>query len=374
MDRREYLDRLDATATDLEDLFEHFEQQSARGLTYHALSEPRHGLERGTVIFEDVDAVVRVYPSIPRTLVIEPGVETFFADAETVTIEETVDGFNVRIVDVGEPIAFTRSGYVCPFSTTRARTRLDLEEFFKDHPDAMICAELVGPETPYSSTGFGTVDSSAFRVFGIRDRETGEPLPVTERRERCAAYDFPQPRQFGRSEPSKAAASVRSAIAELHATGREGVVLRSADGLDLLKYTTESQHHDELVYAFRLPFERGRDFVFSRIVRDAFQAMEFEEDPERLEARAHELGESILLPMVETIRNVDRGEPVGDRHTVRGRPSTIDSLLSHLRDQSLTLEIEFDQTDDERVVTFRKVAESTRDRIQHYLDGGTVDE
>lgn len=375
MDRREYLDRLDATATDVDDLFEHFERQSARGLTYHALSDPRHGLERGTVIVEDADVVVRGYPSIPRTLMIDPGVENFFADTRTVALEEKLDGFNVRIVDVGEPLAFTRSGYICPFTTARARERLPLDEFFKTHPDAMLCAELVGPETPYSTTGFGTVESSAFRVFGIRSRESGDPLPVDERRDRCETYDLPQPRLFDRCAPSTAAEPVRKAIADLETAGREGVVLRSTDGRDMLKYTTESQHHDELAYAFRLPFDRGQDFVFSRIVRDAFQAMEFGEDDRRLEERAHELGESILLPMVETIRAVDRGEPVGDRHTVRGSPSTIDSLLSHLRQQSLTLEIEADRTDGiERIVTFRKVASSTRDRIEYYLEGGTVDE
>ncbi len=143
----------------------------------------------------------------------------------------------------------------------------------------------------------------------------------------------------------------------------------------MVKYTTESQHHAELAYAFSLPFEHGRDFVFSRIVRDAFQAVESGDSDDRLRERARDLGESILLPMVSTIRDVRDGDPVGERHTVRGDPDALDALFEHLDDQSLTIDRRSDRREDgERVVEFVKVAESSRDRIQYYLEGGTRDE
>ena len=150
--------------------------------------------------------------------------------------------------------------------------------------------------------------------------------------------------------------------------------MKSVDGEPMLKYTTEAHHHDELAYGFSLPFDSGREFLFSRIVREAFQAAEFDSEAARLRERAHSIGEAILLPMVETIRDVEAGATVGERHTVRGDPDEIDALFEHLRDQSLTLAIESDRREDgERVVEFVKVAESTRDRIQYYLDGGTYD-
>lgn len=377
MDEQEYLDRLDSTAEDPADLFEHFQRRSAAGRTYHALSDARHGVERGTVIVEGEkeDVVVRGYPSVPRVLVLDTGLPSFFEESEIVAVEEKLDGFNVRIADVGEPLAFTRSGFVCPYTTSRVHDLLDPSDFFADHPEKMLCTELIGPETPYTTHEYDSIDSHAFRVFGVRDRETGEPMSVNDRRELCAEYRFPQPRLFGRYEPATAVEGVRDAIDDIDAAGREGIVMRSADGETMVKYTSESQHHDELAYAFSLPFDRGRDFVFSRVTREAFQAAEFGEDDDRLRERAHDLGESILFPMVETIQNVANEETVGERHTVRGQPQQIDALLDHLREQSLTLEIETDRREDgERIIEFVKVAESTRDRIRYYLDGGTRDE
>ena len=374
MDRQAFHDRLRSTAADPADLFEHFRTRSAEGRTYHALPDARHGVERGTVILESTGVIVRGFPSIPRVFVLDPGIERFFEADTTVTIEEKLDGFNVRIVDADGVLAFTRGGYVCPFTTGRAREQLAPGEFFADHPEKMLCAELVGPETPYTTHEYEGVDTCAFRVFDVRDRETGEPVPVERRRDLCREYGFDQPRSFGRYTPVEAVEAVADAIEALAADGREGVVCKSADGKRLLKYTTGVQHRDELAYALSLPFEYGRDFLFSRVLREAFQAVELGDDA-ALEERAHELGESILLPMVETIEAVADGEEVGERFTVRDDPERVAALLSHLRSFSLTIDVVDDRVEGgERVVEFRKAAESTQDHIEYYLAGGTRDE
>ncbi|WP_435064498.1 RNA ligase [Halobaculum sp. EA56] len=368
-------DRLDPDATDPADLAEHLERHDRLGRGCAALPDARHGLERGTVVV-DGETVVRGYPSVPRALVLDPTVAEHF-DAGRVAVEEKLNGFNVRIVDPGDgdPLAFTRSGYLCPYTTDRARTLLDLGAFFAGHPDAMVCAELIGPETPYTTHDYEGVDSHAFRVFDVRDRATGEPLPVDRRRERCASYGLPQPRLFGEWEPESVPGHVREAIEELDERGREGVVMKSPDGTTMLKYTTEAHHHAELAYAAGTPFERGRDFLFSRVMREAFQAYEFDEDGGRLRERARDLGESLLLPFVETIREVAADEGVGDEHVARGDPEHVGALLDHLRSFGVELDVLADEREgDERVVRFRKVAESTRDRTRHYLDGGTYDE
>jgi putative ATP-dependent DNA ligase len=401
MDERAYYDRIDSTAADPPDLFEHFERRSVDGRVHHVLPSPSHGVEGGTVIDPTADAVVRGYPSVPRVLVLDPGLTTVFEADEPVAVEEKLNGANVRIVDLRDtagttagtaeraaagdagsdglaaagPVALTRSGHVCPYTTERVRDALDVEPFFTDHPEAMLCAELIGPETPYTTHDYADVDGDAIRVFDVRDRETGTPLPVTERRERCASYDLPQVASFGRVEAGSAVERVREVIETLDAEGREGVVVKSADGAEMVKYTTEAQHHADLAHAFGLPFDYGQDFLFSRVIREVFQTVEFAEDDERRRARAHDLGESILLPAAETVEAVADGEAVGTDHTVRGSPGTVAALLDHLRDQSLTVDVRADDRQDgERVVRFRKRSAASTDRIAHYLDGGTVDE
>lgn len=374
MDNVGWHERLETSADTPSELFEHFQTRTDHGLEYHHLPDARHGLERGTVLVETTDAIVRGYPSVPRVLTLEPGVRNYF-ESDHITIEEKLNGFNVRIVDVDGTTAFTRGGYVCPYTTERARELLDPSDFFVDHPQKMLCAELIGPENPYTAHDYDAIDTNAFRVFDVRDRTSGRPLEPERRRELCAEYGFEQPRTFGWYTPDESPGAVRDAIESLNAANREGVVLKSQDGQSLLKYTTESAHHAELADAFALPFEYGQDFLFSRLLREAFQAVEFEDSPARRRERAHDLGESILLPMAETIEAVADGQTVGERHTVRGDPETIDALLAHLREFQLTIDVESDRHfEGERVITFRKVAASTNDQIAHYLDGGLVDE
>ena len=89
--------------------------------------------------------------------------------------------------------------------------------------------------------------------------------------------------------------------------------------------------------------------------------------------RARTLGASILRPMIDTIESVDAGERAGERHTVRADPDVIESLLAHLRDRGLKLEVKSDRTEDgERVVT--KPVQSTNDKVRAYLDGHAVRE
>ncbi len=375
MEPGDYVERLGPSVADPHELFEHFERRSLAGRTCYVLAATRHGVERGTVIMPEDDAIIRGFPSIPRVLVLDPGIATYFRDSSTVSVEEKLDGYNARIVHIAEPLAFTRSGLVCPYTTELVRERLSLSSFFASFPDAMLCAEVIGPESPYTPTAYDDIDTIDVRVFDIRHRETGEPLPVEARRSRAAECGFPQPRWFGTPRLDAAPAVIRSAIETLDAANREGVVVRSANGQSMLKYTTAAQHHEELAYAFSYPFDYGQDFLFSRVTRDAFQAVEFDADDDALRERAHALGESILLPMVDTIEAVDADEPIGQRHTVRGDSATVSALLDHLEAQSLTLEIQTDDEQDaERLVEFIKVARATRDRIQHYLAGGTPDD
>lgn len=350
---------------------EDFQRRRYNGRTYRHLPDYRRHLERGTVLIDDT--AVRGFPKIPRTLVLETGIPEHFGSE--VVVEEKLDGYNTRVVDIDGRLAFTRSGMICPFTTAKVDELIDLEGFFADNPDSMLCGEMVGPENPYSPSDYPEVDSIAFRAFDIRDRETGVPLPVDERRRLCAEHDIPAVPYHGRYQTEKAPEQVRSIIDELDAAGREGVVMKSPAGTQLLKYTTSSANQGDLAYAFSLPFDYGQDFMFRRIIREAFQSVEWEEPPATSADRAQELGESILVPMIDTIREIEAGGAVGERHTVRAGADVVDELFDHLRDQGLHLEILDDRmADGDRVVTFVKKTQATNDKVQSYLDGTIVKE
>jgi len=357
---------------DLDALLEQFGHDTFEGRRYRHLTDARRGLERGTAIVDG--EVVRGFPSIPRTLVLDPGIPEYFDSR--LTVEEKRNGYNVRVTTIdGDILGFTRSGYLCPYTTAKVRELLDPGTFFDDHPDHMLCGELVGPENPYTPHDYPEVESARIEVFDVRHRETGTPLSVPQRRELCEKYGLPQVPAFGEYEPEETPETVREIIAGLDREGREGLVMQSLDGTRQLKYTTSATHRADLEHAFSLPFDYGRDFVFPRIVREAFQAVELDRTRGESRQRARELGESVLLPAIETIRAVERGETVGEEHTIRGDPDVIEAMLSHLRNQGIEVEIESDRrANGERVVSFVKVAQATRDNARDYLEGKLIDE
>ena len=355
-----------------EKLEDHLNKSEYEGRRYRHVPDYRRGVERGTVLIEET--AVRGFPKVPRTLVLEEGVPTHFEGQ--IAVEEKLNGYNVRVAKIdGDILAFSRSGMVCPFTTRYLENRLELAPIFEEYPKAMVCGEMIGPENPYTAHDYPGVDSLEFRAFDWRDRESGQPLPVEERRERYEAFEIPQTRFFGIYDVEEAAAEVERIIKDLDAEDREGVVMKAPDGETQLKYTTSAANQGDLEFAFSLPFDYGQPFMFRRIIREGFQSVEWDEDPETREKRAHDLGEAILLSMTDTVDTIADGERIGERHTVRAYPETVDALLEHLRNQGLTLEIiEDEESGDERVVTFEKRVQSTNDKTKSYLEGHIVTE
>ena len=355
----------------LADVVEHFDSRSYRGHAYWVYPDQRHGLERGTVVIDG--QVVRGFPKIHRSLVLDPGISRHF-DGQ-VYAEEKLNGYNVRIADVDafdDPVAFTRSGLICPFTTARAHELLDLDAFFSEHPDQMLCGELVGEENPYTPHDYPEVDSHDGFVFDVRDRTTGAPLPTTERRGLVETYGFRQPRLLAEGPADELHRDLKAVIRDLDHAGREGVVVKSADGRTQLKYTTGQSNRNDLAHAFSLPFDYGKEFLFSRIVREGFQTVEFEEDEAQRRERARDLGESILLPLADAIETVDGGGDIREEHTVRGDPPVLHALVDHLEHQGLQLAVADERTEaDGTVLEFEKHAAASTDKIRSYLDGHT---
>lgn len=364
-------ERLDLDPAAAEAVKEHFQSATYEGHEYHFLPEYRRQLERGTVIIGET--AVRGFPKVPRTLVLDGGIEQHFDGP--VHIEEKLNGYNTRFARIdGRVYGFLRSGRICPFTTWVGRDRLDLADLFEAEPEAILCGELIGPDNPYTPHDYADVDSIAFRAFDLRDRESGTSWPVQERRAMLDSFGIEQVRHLGEYPATTAAEAVAEAIDELDDAGREGVILKSPTVDNQLKYTTASANQGDLAFAFSLPFDYGRDFVFRRLIREAFQSVEFDDPAERTQ-RAHDVGEAILLAMTDAIESVESGEVLGESHAVTAPPTVVEALFDHFESMGLRLEVLADATDGElRRVEFKKVVRSSTDKIDHYLDGSIVRE
>ena len=105
--------------------------------------------------------------------------------------------------------------------------------------------------------------------------------------------------------------------------------------------------------------------------REAFQAVEWNETEEELEERCRRFGESILLPMIRTIRNKKNGGYVTETVQIRVKNlRTAQEFKEHLR--LLGVDAIFEEPELARngyLVRIQKKYHSTSDKTESILNG-----
>lgn len=326
-------------------------------------------VEAGTMVIkvEEIE-VIRGFPKIRRTLMLHPALEKHFQ--KEVAVEEKMNGYNVRIALVdGEIIAFTRGGYICPYTSRKASQILDLDQFFNDYPQMVICGEMVGTLNPYVSHYYPEVGKLGFRIFDLREKLTNAPLPLMTKRELLADYNLEPVKLLGVFPVEEAPQKIMELVIELGEHDREGVVMKDPQmQLEPLKYTSSQAQAAELEYALSFPFDLAKAFLFSRIIREGFQSHEIGESDDKRRKRALRMGESILYPMLETISKVENGELAAEDLLIEvENQEEADEFIRHLRDLKVMATLA--EIKDGKAV-IRRVHQSTNDRINNYLDGG----
>ncbi|PKL66778.1 MAG: RNA ligase [Methanobacteriales archaeon HGW-Methanobacteriales-1] len=354
-------------------------------------------LESGTVIYlADEIEVIRGFPKIRRTLLLGPSLKNHFHDL--IAVEEKMNGYNVRIASIScsdicqdisknpessskgfdevngdikheKIVALTRGGYICPFTTKKAQELMDLDDFFADNPELVICGEMVGTDNPYVSQYYPEIGKLAFRVFDIRHKLSNEPLSIDAKRKLLKQYNLPVVRLFGVFSADDAHEKILEIIKEIGLEHREGVVMKHPSmEIPPLKYTSSQAHDREIKYAFNFPFDFGRAFFFSRVVREGFQAYEMEDSPEELQKRAQRLGESIIYPMMDIIKQINDGEPAVEDTTINvDSKKEAEEFVRHLHDLGVSAML-IDYKDGNAVI--RRMYNATNDKIKNYLNGG----
>lgn len=327
------------------------------------------GVEAGTVIFKNGE-VVWGYPSIRRPLMLEAAIKRHFSGS--VAVEEKMNGHNVRIVSIdGDIVALTRGGFICPYSTEVA-ARLLPEELFYEHPNLVLCAEMVGPENPYVSQDVYPTDSIDLYLFDIAQKNRRGTYGVHKTHELADEFGLKATTFFGEFPQEIAHERIKEIVIKLGRQGREGVVMKDPENrVAPLKYTSSESNCNDLEIAFRYYNDYAIDFFLSRAVREGFQSVEWDESEEERKERAWRLGESILLPLVETIKRKKEKESIVQRIQIRVNSlSTARGFEYHLR--RCGIRAIFDQPlaeDDGYTIGITKIIMSTNDKTEALLDG-----
>lgn len=331
-------------------------------------------IDIGSVLVQKDDgfSLVLGFPKIKRAMLLGPAIKYNFGNIAKVAVEEKMNGYNVRVISLdGKLVALTRSGHVCPYSSEKANTLLD-HSFFTENPQLVLYGEMVGPDNPYVPKEIYGIESLEFFVFDIRHKDTGSPLPLHERRSLAEKYGFRQVRFFGEFAVQEAPDMITNIIREIGKIGHEGVVIKDPKMvLQPIKYTASQSNCSDLRHAMKVYNESGRDFIFSRIVREGFQSVEWNESEEEFKKRCLQLGESILRPMKESIIKVRDGERVAEEFTIRVKDkATISRFEEYMR--RLGMDIIFSEpkiVGNEYLVRITKVNKSTSDKTLAMWEG-----
>ncbi len=298
-----------------------FDEALARGkarreqygeIEYLRLTDDFHGLAKGAVQLPD--RWIPGYPRIGRIYRLEQGIRQQFE--APFWAEEKIDGFNVRILRYqGQVLAFTRSGYLCPFSTDRAPELMELA-IFDQHPELVLCAEIAGPENPYTEGGpsFVPEDVQAF-VFDLMRVNQTAFLPVAEKLALTARFGLPTPQGYGRFTGTEWP-RLGELLKRLDGEGREGVVLKEDSPRNRrVKYVTRfSGIYDVWIRASDV-VELPGDFFTGRVLR---LALFMDEAGMACDDRLkRDLGNAFLERLFESVEKFKRDGRV--YHTFRCR-------------------------------------------------------
>lgn len=328
-------------------------------------------IEHGTSVFlGEEPQIIRGFPKIKRAFYLAAAIKRHFGGK--VAVEEKMNGYNVRAFALGKKIlAVTRGGYVCSYTTQKLSEDSRLRQFFREN-DYVLCGEVVGMENPYVTHEYSEAPRFEFFAFDVREKGSNAPLSIAEKIALLDSLSIRRVTLFGIYDKQDAAEKIFEIIAQLERENREGVVIKDPDmKLEPIKYTSSLTNTSDLAYAFRFPYDFGRDFFFQRVMREGYQALEWNEDGEALEKRALKLGKSLLYPMLETMRAIREGKEITEDFLIRVKSrGEIEALVAYLKRQGVGCRVsEVRQEGDELVARLKRYRYATKNKVEAVLAG-----
>ncbi len=326
-------------------------------------------VQEGTVAFIGGEiAYARGFPKIRRAVILESTLKKQMKNK--FQVEEKLDGYNVRTIFINDLVCITRKGIVCPYTTSHVKSLLGTNAFFKENPELMLCGEVVGLQNPYQTKSYPEARDFGYFIFDIKDRKSGKSLPSDVKNDVVKKYRLPSVKNFGTFSADEGGVLL-DLVRTMGEEKREGIVIKSLDMGRQIKYTSNQSTNNDLRYAFKFFFDYGQPFMFRRLIREAFQAYEMGLSKEQLEKEADELGRSILLPMVETIKAIaDDKETTEDFEIAVPDADFGKAFIAHLQHLGVKATIEkMSERAGQTVIKVKRHYPSTNDKTKAYLDG-----
>jgi len=338
-------------------------------IVFVRLTSDYKNYQRGSIFYED--GFITGYPRIMRVLQLKNGINRYFK--ERFYVEEKADGYNVRIAIInGNPIAFTRGGLICPFTTNRITDFIDLK-FFDEYPGHIINGEVVGPGSPYNTESIPYIrEDVAFFAFDLFDKH-GRNLPIEERYTILEQYKIPQVRRWGPFSVLDTD-TIKEIILELDRDGREGIVIKPISNGKMIKYVTLSSCLRDIQATADLITELPAGFYIQRILRAIFFCHEFEvslDDRYLLEA-----AKALYLSPERILKDVSDSGNVRESFQIKVRSkNTAYELMEHLKRSGVITKLLFvEKLDDYYITKFHKIyAKGTREIRRKLMGHGFYD-
>jgi len=358
----------------------HSHKMDYQDLEYHGIKYRRHttdrsDFDRGTVLLfgdnkQNVSRKINSFPHINRVYRLERGVKRVFKN-QSFFVEEKLDGYNVRIfAHQDKMLAVSRGGFVCPFTTEWAdtwATQHHLTEFYSNHPEHVLCVEVVG-DNPYNfqrDPGLGP--GAHMFVFDIMD-ENGKFITPEERYELVEQFSLPSVPRYGKYNTTKLN-ELYQLVRELNDKSREGIIMKSPQLDKILKFVTPNSDLSDIKDSLPTVFDLMPGYFRNRLLRTVLFIQEFNLDREEY---AHRIGYAFL----EGLDTLNSFENASEKFVIYVRDyqtwkETREIIQSHV-------DVKVDSVDDAHVqghdmtkIKFRRVYEKSTNRFHNMLKGFT---
>lgn len=338
-----------------------------RSIRYRRVASTHGKYERGTVFLGD--RLIPSYPSLKRAYNLRAAIQKEFGEQPFI-VEEKVDGANIRIVGYKENIlAFTRGGYICPYSTELLQNRDNFRTFFQDYPNYVLFSELIGanPYNHISAEIYGF--EPRFLVFDIFKADSEQKVTALlpdERMELIKRYSLPSVTVFGKKSIAEYE-ELLNILETLDNGNREGIVLKSLQGFSpRIKYVTFSACigaiADHMVKAFEQSAPETRNLFF-------LAACYLTEVKKEVSAEiTSKMGETILSRLRDAIQT----KKVAERYRLQMTKQTW-SELQQLLSKYIPIRVLSEKNIDEgRIeIVYEKIYPRSTAKLREFLSGRT---